>query len=786
MGKRIAMSPRPDQRPAGSSKVLVCALLVFCLLAPGLFFPSAARAATGWQSMVIDAGTSLNDVAFGGGLYAAVGNGGATFTSPDGSSWTPQTSGVVQDLRGVAYGGGRFVAVGDGGTILASDDGVTWASQSGGAGALLSDVTYGGGQFVAVGSASGSAVILTSPDGLAWSAATPPPGFNEVTVVAYGSGVYVVAGVPSDSEGVSLAASADLVTWNTYGDGSLIYIRGATYGAGRFVVVGNDGTALASTDGLTWTELITGEPNYLEDVTFGGGQFVAVGWTGVIMSSQDGLNWTADTSGVSTDLAGVAFGDRFVAVGWDGTGVLSNPPDTAPPVWGPGAGLSATSVGRTGLTLTWTPATDDQGVVAYAVYRGGTQIATVPGADLTYAVTGLTPGTEYAFKVQAGDAEGNWSTDGPATTARTANAPRREEVPLCPEQPGVTCAIIDPSRPSVVRENGGGLVMEIPAGAIDAPPGPTVRIRVTTFTPLEAAGLWPETAPPSIRYAGRAYQLQAQLLATGRDITVANPAHPVLFLVPVSPADLPPGVQLEKLGLFRVGGTSDLRFAGGRPSEEQVSAELTDFGRYALAAVEVTFPDLAGHWSRLDVELMASKQVVTGLPGGLFGPDEPVTRAQFAAMLVRALGWAEAGQAAEEAADTAAPAFSDVRPHDWFFAAVLAAARLGVVRGTEDGTFRPDDLVTREQAAAMLVRALGAGERLGAPPDAAAVQSLLGAFEDRPAVSHWAVNDMATAVREQLVRGQTAARLAPHDGATRAEAAVMIARFWRRWGEQPR
>ncbi|MGE5590769.1 MAG: S-layer homology domain-containing protein [Bacillota bacterium] len=786
MRGRFAKSSRPGQETAGRGKTLVSVLLVFCLLAPGLFFPSTARAATGWQSIVIEAGTGLNDVAYGEGQYAAVGAGGAIFTSPDGSAWTPQTSGTTQSLLGVAYGGGRFVAVGYGGTILASEDGATWSPQSGGAGALLSDVTYGGGQFVAVGSAAGSAIILTSPDGLAWSAATPPPGFGELVVVAYGAGVYAVSGPVIASEGVSLAASSDLVTWNVYGDGSLPYIRGAAYGEGQFVMVGNDALAFTSSDGQVWTERDTGALDYLEDVTYGAGEFVAVGWSGHMATSPDGLTWTGETPAVSSDLSGIAFGDRFVAVAWDGTGLLSDPPDTAPPAWGPGAGLSATSVGRTGLTLTWTPATDNHGVVAYAVYRGGTQIASVSGSSLTYAVTGLTPGTVYAFKVEAGDAQGNWSTDGPAATAKTSNAPRREEVPLCPEQPGVTCAVIDPSRHSIVRESGGGFVMEIPAGAIDGPPGPTVRILVTTVTPSEAGGLWPATAPPFIRYAGRTYRIQAQLLATGQEITAASPSHPVLFLVPVSPADLPPGLGPEKLGLFRVGGNPDLWFAGGRPTQGQLAAELTAFGHYTLAAVDVTFPDLAGHWSRPDVELMASKRVVAGLPGGLFGPDEPVTRAQFAAMLVRAVGRAEADRAAEGTADTPASAFSDVRPGDWFYAEVLAAAGRGVVRGMEDGTFRPDDPVTREQAAAMLVRALRAGGRLGDPPDAAARQALLGAFEDRATVSGWAVDDLAVALHEQVVRGQMAARLAPRDGATRAEAAVMLARFWRKWGGSPR
>jgi len=63
---------------------------------------------------------TLHGVAHGNGLFVAVGYRGAILTSPDGVSWTAQTSGTGNWLEGVAYGNGRFVAVGDRGAILTS------------------------------------------------------------------------------------------------------------------------------------------------------------------------------------------------------------------------------------------------------------------------------------------------------------------------------------------------------------------------------------------------------------------------------------------------------------------------------------------------------------------------------------------------------------------------------------------------------------------------------------------------------------------------------------------
>jgi hypothetical protein len=65
-------------------------------------------------------GKDLNAVAYGNGLFVAVGYGGTILTSPDGAGWTARTSGTSNALLGVAYGNGKFVAVGQYGIILTS------------------------------------------------------------------------------------------------------------------------------------------------------------------------------------------------------------------------------------------------------------------------------------------------------------------------------------------------------------------------------------------------------------------------------------------------------------------------------------------------------------------------------------------------------------------------------------------------------------------------------------------------------------------------------------------
>jgi hypothetical protein len=120
-------------------------------------------------------GNNLSSVAYGNGLFAAVGDSGTIVTSADGLNWTLRQWGGDFNLCGIIFGNGRFVVVGElapsrrlgpgPGTILTSTNGVSWFQQSPGTnGTYPSSITFGNGRFVAVGPGT----IMTSTDGVAW------------------------------------------------------------------------------------------------------------------------------------------------------------------------------------------------------------------------------------------------------------------------------------------------------------------------------------------------------------------------------------------------------------------------------------------------------------------------------------------------------------------------------------------------------------------------------------------------------------------------------------------
>jgi len=87
--------------------------------------------------------------------------------------------------------------------------------------------------------------------------------------------------------------------------------------------------------------------------------------------------------------------------------------DFIPPTWPDGSTLTSSNVTDTSLTLTWNAATDNVGVTGYKIFKDGVEMDTVNGAVYSYDVTGLAANNQYTFKVEAGDACGNWSSDGP-------------------------------------------------------------------------------------------------------------------------------------------------------------------------------------------------------------------------------------------------------------------------------------------------------------------------------------------------------------------------------------
>lgn len=175
-------------------------------------------------------------------------------------------------------------------------------------------------------------------------------------------------------------------------------------------------------------------------------------------------------------------------------------------------------------------------------------------------------------------------------------------------------------------------------------------------------------------------------------------------------------------------------------------------------AAEAGFTDLPqGHQAYPFVRYLAGEGLVRGYPDGSFGPEGQVTRAEAASMLAGAAGLG--GQA------PAAPTFSDVGPGHWAYGKVEADAAAGMIRGYPDGSFRPEEPVTRAEVSALVLKLTS--HPLPAVAIPASVQDV--------GQGHWAEKQMAAALSAGLLDMKAENSFAPDTPATRAEVAKGLA-----------
>ena len=159
-------------------------------------------------------------------------------------------------------------------------------------------------------------------------------------------------------------------------------------------------------------------------------------------------------------------------------------------------------------------------------------------------------------------------------------------------------------------------------------------------------------------------------------------------------------------------------------------------------------------WYHDAVDSAVTSGLMKGESDTSFAPNKPLTRAMLATILYRVSG---------DKAPHSHP-FTDVPSGRWFSDAIAWAYESGVVNGTSDDTFSPDDNVTREQAAAMLYRFAG---RPTASGDVTA-------FNDADKISAYAVEPLRWAVGEGIINGKSEYTLDPLGTATRAEIAKIM------------
>ncbi|MCL2153279.1 MAG: S-layer homology domain-containing protein [Oscillospiraceae bacterium] len=193
-----------------------------------------------------------------------------------------------------------------------------------------------------------------------------------------------------------------------------------------------------------------------------------------------------------------------------------------------------------------------------------------------------------------------------------------------------------------------------------------------------------------------------------------------------------------------------------------------DVNRNTVTLPGKTFADISDHVNKAAIEALAERGIITGKSENSFDPDATVTRAEFAALVTRALGF-DTGQGAGTSETSE---FSDVLPGAWYFSAVQTAHHYGIVTGISSTMFNPDGTITRQEASVMTARAakLVGMDTARSPLE---IRDTLAAFGDYRSVANWAQEAMAFCYSSGIL-DNTEFDIEPGFAARRHEVAGML------------
>jgi hypothetical protein len=394
-------------------------------------------------------------------------------------------------------------------------------------------------------------------------------------------------------------------------------------------------------------------------------------------------------------------------------------PDTDAPTWPADALLGATAITQTSLVLDWPAASDNVGVDAYEIYEASAPapIATVSESVYSYSVKGLTAGTGYAFTVVAKDAANNESA-GLSRALSTAAIP-----------------------PSVPKTSSG------PASPLSG--NANVKELV-----LLANGLKLQLTP---RFANGITEYTATTEADEIEIRITP--EDALAVVTQGEETL----KGSKKFPLRIGKNTmvfALKAQDGTVNKITIAIERIPHRTEEMAC---SFADLDGHWARAQLCEALQNGIVQGASAASFEPDRSVTRAEFAVMLLRALG------ASSDDEPSGYVPFGDAGDIPaWAVPAIRYATANGILTGYPGGDLRPGAPISRAEMAVMLGRAMKW------PSASTPAQT---SFSDDSLIPSWAQPYAREALNRGLMQGKGSSRFAPEAAASRAESAVVVLRM---------
>ncbi|WNR45850.1 alpha-amylase family glycosyl hydrolase [Paenibacillus roseipurpureus] len=279
-----------------------------------------------------------------------------------------------------------------------------------------------------------------------------------------------------------------------------------------------------------------------------------------------------------------------------------------------------------------------------------------------------------------------------------------------------------------------------------------------TVAPVSEAGNEKLLAHPGISLASTVFDFTLSVVTKDNKVyTLTKFDKPITLTF-----KLLPGADHKLTAAYYVRDDGTIEYVGGTILGDLLTVNVSHFSQYAALQLNKVYTDVsADHWAFSVIKELSAKHILEGMTDSLFAPENQVTRGQFAALLVRALGKEGVGEAQP---------FNDIEAGAWYESYVAAAYQLGIITGRDEHHFAPDEPITREEMAAMIVRAY----QVMHDGSATAVAEGTPSFTDADSISKWALASVEQAVSLGLLHGREEHSFAPQGITTRAESAQVI------------
>ncbi|WP_053954728.1 S-layer homology domain-containing protein [Inediibacterium massiliense] len=368
-----------------------------------------------------------------------------------------------------------------------------------------------------------------------------------------------------------------------------------------------------------------------------------------------------------------------------------------------------------------------------------------------YLITGLSSSTIYKFGVRVIDAE-QFESNTITIKGTTLKKSSSSKSSSSGSSTSTSDNTIKASESMTVKEK--GVVLDIPSNAMSS----DFKVKIEKVSNISKLPM-----NKNAKFAGDVFEITKD-----KD---GDFKKEVKLILPFDKSK----VDFEKYGvsLFWLNEKTDkwieLDHIKVNKSSEEVSGQTDHFTKFAVLAVEKNIEeekeeekekeeivnvltDIKGHWAESFINDLVKTKAISGYPDQTFKPDNKITRAEFATVLVKAL----------DLELTSGKVFTDTQNH-WAKDYISTAYAKGIVSGYNENTFGANDLITREQMAVMVVKAIGLDQVIGNV-----------SFTDKDQISLWALDAIRVASIQKIVGGYEDNTFRPSNYATRAEAVTVI------------